>query len=44
MSGTSLMISGASPPVAITVTPSGFSGASSSRIRRAMPSTCPANP
>ena len=41
---TSSMTSGASPPVAITVTESGSSGASSRAIRRAMPSIWPANP
>src|SRR5262249_10251358 len=35
---------GHSPPVAITVTAPGSSGDSSTAIRRAIPSTCPANP
>src|SRR5271165_6482749 len=44
MIGTSSITSGASPPVAITVTAPGSSGDSSLAIRRPIPSTCPAKP
>ena len=44
MTLTSSITSGASPPVAMTVTDSGSSGASSAAIRRVIPSTWPANP
>ena len=44
MTLTSSMTSGARPPVAMTVTDSGSSGASSATIRRAMPSTWPGEP